>query len=243
MERLLHYQIMYIRKLFFGKTDLQQHSRDSTINHRLRNIAAIWNNEHREDSGLERITRLLLAVSQLFFFGTYLRQIFGFRSIARRDLVIDIFVLAKVLFPIIILYFGLASHPIIIGILIWFMLETMCYIPTLIFASDIFPAPRSYGRSILLLLFNYLEIVFGFAVFYASGPYMNQAFVHWFDPIYFSFVTSGTIGYGDFFPITTIGKVLVSIESVIFLIFVVLFLSFFTRKVESKGYFKGKHED
>jgi Ion channel len=66
---------------------------------------------------------------------------------------------------------------------------------------------------------------------------LNKAFEHWFDPIYFSFITSATIGYGDYYPATPMGKLLVSLQSVLFLIFVALFLNFFSSKVESKGYF------
>ena len=94
----------------------------------------------------------------------------------------------------------------------------------------------------LLLFLNYLEIVFDFGVIYASGNYLNRTFDHWFDSLYFSFITSATIGYGDFYPITTFGKFLVSFQSIIFFIFVVLFLNFFTNKVESKGYFDANNK-
>jgi TRAP-type C4-dicarboxylate transport system permease small subunit len=89
----------------------------------------------------------------------------------------------------------------------------------------------------LLLFFNYLEIVFAYAVIYASGNYLNQAFNHWFDAVYFSIITSSSIGYGDFYPITTFGRFLVSTQALLFLFFVVLFLNFFSAKIKSKGYF------
>jgi hypothetical protein len=94
----------------------------------------------------------------------------------------------------------------------------------------------------LLLFFNYIEIVFAFAVLYSSGDYLNQAFKHWFDPIYFSFIAGATVGFGDFYPITPIGKMLVSFQVVIFIIFAALFLNFFSNKVESKGYFDHTRE-
>lgn len=145
--------------------------------------------------------------------------------------------LFKVLFPLTILFYNWQTTSFLFVILIWFLIETLLYVPTLIFASDIFSKPRSYRRSMLLLFFNYVEIVFSFGVIYSRGIYLNKPFGHWFDPIYFSFITSATIGYGDFYPITPMGKFLVSSQSVIFLIFVVLFLNFFSNKVESKGYF------
>jgi hypothetical protein len=66
---------------------------------------------------------------------------------------------------------------------------------------------------------------------------MNKSFSHWFDPIYFSMVSSSSIGFGDYYPVTTFGKVLVSLQAMFFLSFVVLFLNFFSTKVKSKGYF------
>jgi Fe2+ transport system protein B len=111
------------------------------------------------------------------------------------------------------------------------------YVPTLIFASDSLARPRSYRRSMLLLFFNYLEIIFDFAVIYSVGNFFNKPFHAWFDPIYFSFITSASIGYGDYYPVTGFGKLIVSCHSVVFLIFVVVFLNFFSSKMESTGYF------
>jgi hypothetical protein len=85
----------------------------------------------------------------------------------------------------------------------------------------------------LLLFFNYIEMVFGFAVLYSFTNKFNKPLSHWFDSIYFSTVTS-TIGYGDLYPIDPLGKFLVSVQSMIVLMFVVLFLNFFS-KVKSKG--------
>ena len=89
----------------------------------------------------------------------------------------------------------------------------------------------------LLLFLNYLEVVFAFGVLYSIGDSMNKPFSHWFDSIYFSLITSSSIGYGDYYPVSLLGKVLVSFQSMFFLSFVVLFLNFFSTKVKAKGYF------
>jgi hypothetical protein len=227
----------FLKKLILGKPFIDEQPTTGAIKKRIKNIKAIWNNEQHDDIGIEKTLRLFLATSQFIFLGTYIKQLFGKKGIAYQDLSVDTFVLIKVIFPVIILYFNLQSNNYLFFILSWFLLETLLYIPTLIFASDIFSRPRSYRRSMLLLFFNYIEIVFSFGVIYARGEYLNKSFTHWFDSIYFSFITSATIGYGDFYPITAMGKFLVSLQSVIFLVFVVLFLNFFTNKVENKGYF------
>lgn len=226
-----------LKKLVLGKISPNEAPREGTISKRIRNINAIWNNVHHDDMGIEKIVRLFLAVSQFLFPGIYLKQLFAKKGIAYRDLSVDAFVMIKVSFPFTLLYFGLQDNDVLFYLMLWFLLETMLYVPTLIFASDLFSKPRSYRRSMLLLFFNYIEIVFSFAVIYSRGSYLNQPFHHWFDPVYFSFVTAASIGYGDYYPVTPTGKFLVTLQSVIYLTFVVMFLNFFSGKVESKGYF------
>ena len=119
----------------------------------------------------------------------------------------------------------------------YLFLETIFYIPTLIFASDLFSRPRSYRRSMILLFFNYTEIFLSYAVFYSLGDFLNQKFTHWFDAIYFSIITSTSVGFGDFYPTTFTGKFLVSTQALLFLFFIIIFLNFFSTKVKSKGYF------
>jgi hypothetical protein len=209
----------------------------SAIEARVKNIKAIWNNEHDHDMGIEKILRIVLAASPFFFPGVYIKEVSGLKGQTVQDLSVDIFVLCKVAFPILILVTGVQNNPVIFGILIWLMAETLLYVPMLIFASDSLSRPRSYRRSTLLLFLNYLEITFDFAVMYSIGASFNQSFRTWIDPIYFSFITSASIGYGDYYPITLMGKLMVSCHSVVFLIFVVVFLNFFSSKVKNKGYF------
>ena len=233
---------LFLKKLFLGKEIPKDPNFVGAIKKRRRNITSIWNNEQHTDIGIEKILRLFLAITQFLFLGTYIKEFFGKKGIAHQDLAVDCFVLIKVAFPLIIIYNNFQEHIILIFLLIWFLTETLLYVPTLIFASDIFSKPRSYRRSMLLLFLNYLEIVFSFAVIYSNGLLFNKPFEHWFDPIYFSFITSATIGFGDYFPITFFGKFLVSIQSMIFLVFVVLFLNFVSNKVENKGYFDSKSD-
>jgi hypothetical protein len=87
-----------------------------------------------------------------------------------------------------------------------------------------------------------MEVVFAFAVLYSAGNYLNKPFDTSFDAVYFSIITSSSTGYGDFHPVTTYGKILASIQALLFLFFVVLFLNFFTTKIKSKGYFEHEKE-
>lgn len=228
---------VFLKKLVLGKPSVDEQPTKGTIDRRIRNLKAIWHNEQHDDIGIEKILRLLLAASQFLFLGTYIKHIFGKIGVAYRDLSVDCFVLIKIIFPFTILYLNLKNNDVLFFFVLWFLAETMLYVPTLIFASDIFSRPRSYRRSMLLLFLNYIEIVFSFGIIYSRGEYLNKPFEHWFDPVYFSFVTSATVGFGDFYPITPTGKFLVSVQSIIFLFFIVLFINFYSNKVENKGYF------
>lgn len=233
----------FIRKLILGKNYKKDKPKYSPIHKRIQNIKSIWNNDHQDDNGIEKIVRLLLSSSQLLFPGIYIKQIAYKIGFEYQDIAMDVYVLCKVLFPVVILYNGWQNNEMLIVFVVYLLLETVLYIPTLIFASDLFSRPNSYKRSMLLLFFNYIEVVCSFAVLYAIGNQMNKPFLHWIEPIYFSTITSNSVGYGDYYPITVSGKILVSIQSMFFLSFVVLFLNFFSNKVKSKGYFDLENEN
>ena len=226
-----------LKKLLIGNGTKFETASQNPIQKSILNIKAIWNNDHQDDNGIEKIIRLLLSSSQLLFPGVYIKFLANKKGPQYLDLSLDCYVLLKVSFPILIVIYHWQVYDFVIYAMVYVLLETILYIPTLIFASDTFSKPRSYRRSMLLLFFNYLEIVFAYAVLYSCGNYLNKPFYHWFDAIYFSIVTSSSIGYGDYYPTTTYGKFLVSTQALLFLFFVVLFLNFFSTKIKAKGYF------
>lgn len=232
-----------IRKLLLGNVSKSEKQRIDPIQKNLQNIKSIWNNDHQDDNGIEKINRLLLSSSQLLFPGIYIKYFAHKKGIEYQDLALDFYVLLKVMFPILILVNHWQHQQWVIWIMIYVLLETLFYIPTLIFASDLFSRPRSYKRSMLLLFLNYLEIVLAYAVLYSCGNYLNKPFEHWFDAVYFSVITSSSIGYGDYYPVTVTGKFLVTTQAFLFLFFVVLFLNFFSTKIKSKGYFDYENEN
>lgn len=231
-----------IKKLLIGKVSEDIQPEYDHIQQKIRNIQSIWNNERQADNGIEKIFRLILASSVLLFPGIYLKHWARKKGIEYQYLALDIYILLKVAFPILILINQWQHYQWVVYILVYVFLETIFYIPTLIFASDLFSKPRSYKRSMLLLFLNYLEIAFVYAVFYSIGDYLNKSFVHWFDAVYFSIVTSSSVGYGDFYPVTITGKFLVTTQSLLFLFFIVLFLNFFSTKVKNRGYFDHDNE-
>ena len=189
------------RKLLLGNFTRIKEPEFNPIQKRIQNIKAIWNNDHQDDNGIEKIVRLFLSSSQLFFPGIYIKYLLFKKGAEYEDLAVDLYVILKVSFPLLILMNHWQNNLFVLGVMVYVMLETILYIPTLIFASDLFSKPRSYKRSMLLLFFNYIEMVLGFAVLYSFTNKFNKPLTHWFDSIYFSTVTSSTIGYGDFYPV------------------------------------------
>lgn len=226
-----------LKKLLLGNVSRIPKPDYNPIEKRIQNIKAIWNNDHQDDNGIEKIVRLFLSSSQLLFPGVYIKFLACLKGYEYRDLALDFYILLKVTFPLLILINHWQHNSFIIWVMIYMLLETVLYIPTLIFASDLFSKPRSYKRSMLLLFLNYIEIIFAFGVLYSCGDYLNKPFNHWFDAIYFSTISSASTGYGDFYPVTIIGKILATAQAFLFLFFVVLFLNFFSAKIKAKGYF------
>lgn len=226
-----------IKKLLLGNVSKIPKPILNPVQRRIQNIKSIWNNDHQDDNGLEKIVRLFLSSSVLLFPGVYIKYLASKKGYEYQDIALDFYILVKVAFPLLILINHWQNYSFVIWIMVYVLLETVLYIPTLIFASDMFSKPRSYKRSMLLLFLNYVEIVFAFGVLYSCDNYLNKPLNNWVDAVYFSTITSSSIGYGDFYPVTTIGKALVSIQALLFLFFVVLFLNFFTTKIKDKGYF------
>ena len=228
-----------IRKIIMPESTLNAVEGTDVISKRIKNIQSIWHNEHQDDVGIEKLIRLFLAASQFIFPGIYLKHWAGKKGIIYEELMVDLYIFLKMLLPFFILYYNLQEYPILLKVNLWLLIETILYLATLVFASDIFSNPRSYRRSMLLMFLDYFQIVLCFAVLYSSGNYLNHPLNHWFDAIYFSVITSATVGYGDFHPVTAHGKFLVTAQISVFFIVVVLFLNFFTSKLEQKGYFDG----
>jgi hypothetical protein len=67
------------------------------------NSKAIWNNDHQDDNGIEKIVRLFLSSSQLFF-PEFILSIYSLKKGAEyEDLAVDLYVILKVSFPLILM--------------------------------------------------------------------------------------------------------------------------------------------
>jgi len=221
-----------LSKLFFGKPEYNTPQKISAYDAYTSNLSKIWNNEKHHDVGFEKILRLFLVGVQPIFPGIHYRNIVGRYGVIRRNVAIEFYVLFKTLLPAVFLITGFYKHMAAVAISTYLLCETVIYVASLIFVSDIFVKPRSYRRNILMLFFNYIEIALSFAVVYGGLRLLDDTPKDIIDYVYFSIVTSTTIGFGDLHPVTALGKALVCTQAIIMVAFIVLFLNFFGSKVE-----------
>ncbi len=223
----------FLSKLFFGKPEYNKPIRDSAYHAHRKNFIRIWNNEKHHDIGFEKIVRLFLVGIQFIFPGIHVRNFFGRYGLIKRNVAVEFFVLFKTCLPLFFILSGLYHYKITVIISVYLLLETIFYVASLIFVADMFVKPRSYRRNVLMLFLNYLELSFSFAVIYAGLHLLGSQPQTNFDYLYFSVVTSTTIGYGDIHPVGDLGKVTVCIQAIMVVAFIVLFLNFFGSKVET----------
>jgi hypothetical protein len=231
--------IRFIETLFLG----QSHTRTKkklhpAITTEYNNLIAIWRNERYNDFGIERVTRLLLALSQFIFIGLYVRHISGLFGLQGRKIGIELYVLFKLLLPIAFIYYGVTGSSAVAWIVAYMTLETIVYPATLIFLSNEYAAPTSSRRSLLTLFLNYIQVCLDYAVLYSHcniviGGFFNKPLISNMQAIYFSFVTSATVGYGDIYPVNPFGQFLVITQILLFLVFAAIFLNFFISKLQA----------
>lgn len=87
--------------------------------------------------------------------------------------------------------------------------------------------PRDPVRALVDAIWNYLEVgiafaTIHFAVAFVGGDNFGGKPYTWFTPVYFSFVTLTTVGFGDYAPTKTVGQMLVVAEVVVGMVLLVI---------------------
>lgn len=206
------------------------------------NVARVWRNTRYDDSGIERLIRLTLVWMQWLTGGLWVRHLADVvpkeSNLQTRKLWVEGYVLFKLALPIIFLFSKVTGSGIVAFVAAYMASETVVYLASLIFLSNEFAEPISSRRSLVTLFINYVQVSLDYAVVYSHYSinikgFLSQDLEVPVKAIYFSFVTSATVGYGDIYPCTEGGWLLVVSQIILFLVFVALFINFFAAKLQS----------
>jgi hypothetical protein len=220
----------HLLKLIFGNPLPETTIRSKPISHR-RKIQNVWNTSKYYDFGIQRIFRLFLVISKVFFPGVYIDYLFRNSSYQTHKVAGEVFVLFKTIMPFFMLYFQLWHHSWLYILNMYLLVETYLYIFYKIFVPE-HNNQVTHKRSLLLLFLNFFEVIGSFGVVYAAGDFLNKPLLSWVDALYFSFVTGATVGYGDLHPVTSNGKQLVMLQIISTLAFLILFFNFFAPRAQ-----------
>ena len=225
---------MFKRK-YSSETDKNSETQPtSAFRKQLEIVRKIKHNQQGSEFGLERIIRLFLSAAQLITPVMLLKSYFGRLGFLQRKLAVELYLLFKIVFPLTcILFEWLNTATLLVNS--FFLVETLLYLLNLVFLSDLVK-PHSYRRALLFTFLNYIEICFGFAAIYSHLNLSNnfntlRPFQTKMEAVYFSFITASSIGYGDFWPNTGVAEFLVVCQSLIYFLFIAIFMGFFVSKV------------
>ena len=143
-----------------------------------------------------------------------------------------------VVLPLLLLFypaFGVVSLIVVVG---YRLVGAVNYPLCIIFVDTYSPKwrLRSLNRTLVLLILNYFEIIIGFASVYLRTQSIGYAgslkpIVSRIEALYFSTVTITTLGYGDLQPISSLGRILAMVETIMGILLLVLVVSTFLRGI------------
>ncbi len=237
-----------VRKFFLGH-GIVEHKPANAFRGQVYIVLRIWRNYSHHDFGLERFIRLFLACAQFLSLGLYLKHLLGAANSTTRKIAIELYVFFKMAFPLLMLATGWTKYGWTIFLIVYFLIETVIYVTSLIFISDVVRDNVQPRRSLALLFINFFELVFDFAFIYAFydlrvPDFFTRDLLGGIDAVYFSFVTAATVGYGDIAPKASLAEKLSIAQLTVTFIFVGLFLNYFANllnrvnKVDTSSDFK-----
>jgi O-acetyl-ADP-ribose deacetylase (regulator of RNase III) len=178
----------------------------------------------RKYFGIVKAVRLLLVMSEKFFFINYLLvKLFADKTWGARRKFIEIEVIIKMFFPLLLILHLPFIHGAVLWVLtillMYLLAETIVYATKLLFLQDILNPSANVLRSLVLLLVNYFEISFSFAFFYQAYACYGMKINGFIGAIYTSFE------YASLNPLNALGKIIVMSQSCITIYFVGIVLA------------------
>lgn len=232
----------FLKTLFMGNEFVRSNERvHPEIKLQIINVYRVWRNKGYRDFGLERLIRLFLVSVQFVFPGLYIRHFGGkIGGFMGRRLTTELYILFKLFLPLLVLYSDDNANLFFVFLVSYLMLETMLYLTSLIFLAFEFSPTISFRRSLITLFINFMEISIGFAVVYLAGDqhfpsFFSKKFESGLHAVFFSFITSATVGYGDITPVHPLARILVLGQVVFSFIFIGLIFNYFASRAHERG--------
>lgn len=219
----------FLKKILIGKKAADEKKADNAYKQQVISLKEIWNDR---TYGVERVFRLFLCLVQFIYPTLLVRSIFGGLGTTFRKLAVEFYIIIKLLFPVFVLVSGLYRYNFVIIIVVYLLSETIFHILNLIFLSDIYSVSVSYRRSILFLFLHYIEVVLDFSTIYLGFDLLNKTLTP-VSAVYFSFVINTTLGFGEYYPKGSAGQIVAIFQLMIFIMFVVLFINYFSSSSHS----------
>jgi hypothetical protein len=185
--------------------------------------------------GIEKYVMLFLASIQLITPVMFIRFLSGKKSVKARKISVEFYAILKSFLLLFILLYGFSSLSISKWLSIFFIFDVIFYLLGIVFLSKLYTPPISFSRSVLLLIFNLIEIISAYAILFINtesiainGCLMKDGLTGF----YFSIVTFTTLGFGEYLPVSENGELLVIFELLTSFIFVTTILTFFVSQLK-----------
>ncbi len=210
----------------------------------LRNI---WHNRSYNDFGLERILRLALMLLSFAMPGTLIRELCGRKELLIRKVVIEAYSLFKIGWYFFLFQADLTTSTAALVISLILTIDTVHFMFSKIFLNDIHKQPISFKRTLLMTLINIMEVILCFAFIYSYIDDTNQTAgriifstghqLTDLQTIYFSLISSATIGYGDIAPVDPLLIKLLLLQIMLSLFFLVIVITTITNRLHDDTFY------
>lgn len=234
----------FLKKLILGSESNKAYKSNPFYKKQSQNLKDIWNNKSYNDFGIERFFRILLQLTAFIIPSSIVRQLSGTSNLLFRKLSIEAWGILKIVFLIIFLKYDMTRSGAVLFIAIVLSADTLHFLVSRVFLNDVFRQAISYKRSLMMTFLNYIEICLCFALIYAyidhtslTPEVFNCGHITNLQAVYFSFVTSATIGYGDIAPKDPLVMKLVVSQIIISLFLVVVIITNVTNKIEDHTFY------
>ncbi len=146
----------------------------------------------------------------------------------------DIYVLFRLGMLSILLFCNCIPRWLITVVALFFLFDILQYVSAIVFLSDVYKQPVSAKRTLMFFIINYFETILVFAIFHRQWGGLNVVNICSVQSLYFSMVTSTTLGFGDISPVNSSAQLRVVAQLVVSLLFVTIFISNASSRVDGK---------